>query len=70
MHLRKTRDASNLSKCIENNLKQKVLDIDQRLIVAIPGCVVASLTAESINSYEWINLYWKTLSFTSPPSNR
>ncbi|GHT94716.1 hypothetical protein FACS1894122_11610 [Alphaproteobacteria bacterium] len=56
MHLRKTGNAQDLSKCIESNLKQKVLNIDPRLIVAISDCVAASLTTKSVNSYEWINV--------------
>ncbi|GHT91392.1 hypothetical protein FACS1894122_03730 [Alphaproteobacteria bacterium] len=56
MHLRKTGNASVLSKCIGSNLKQKVLNIDPRLIVAISDCVAASLTTRSVNSYEWINV--------------
>ncbi|GHU15944.1 hypothetical protein FACS189449_13700 [Alphaproteobacteria bacterium] len=56
MHLRKTGGVSDLSKCIENNLKQKVPNIDQRLILAISDCVAASLTTKSVNSYEWINV--------------
>ncbi|GHU13963.1 hypothetical protein FACS189449_09990 [Alphaproteobacteria bacterium] len=56
MHLRKTGGVSDLSKCIENNLKQKVPNIEQRLILAISDCVAASLTTKSVNSYEWINV--------------
>ncbi|GHT94115.1 hypothetical protein FACS1894122_10430 [Alphaproteobacteria bacterium] len=56
MHLRKTWSASGLSRCIENNLKQKVPNIDPRLIAATSDCVAASLTTRSVNSYEWINV--------------
>ncbi|GHT94967.1 hypothetical protein FACS1894122_12090 [Alphaproteobacteria bacterium] len=57
MHFRKTGGGvSDLSKCVESNLKQKVQNIDKRLILAISDCVAASLATKSVNSYEWINV--------------